>query len=719
MVLEKSFDGENTFLLARSRGDADRKNKVPFPKERIEVDFEPIHEDEKWKDEPLLEQVKTTVSSLSEKPLRSPDEIFYVIHPKVPPSDSGVETILSRLDAEIIDYLDIKHKSFIVRGSDSKLAKLTKKEKLPNILTDNIHVIRPIKSQDQISSKAKKELEKKNRMAVISIMPNTSQEHHQNYIDLIKKFLSEKNCKIYSEFSEEGLFITGININEIYELLSDSTFIHFVEPVPLGISQQLKNKPQNKSKNKIKSVASGLEPLTKSNELPLVTVLDSGVNEINPLKGIVEIQDSHNYDSIYDISGNNGHGTPVASLLSLGENLGKPKARILSYKIFEKPEDQQSYPGMIQGIKKFKARTRLFLSSVNFKELDPKLESKLDKLVQKENLCFVNSVGNILPEEIEEEMIKSNYPDYISNYQVQSPASAVSIIGVGSIAAKKHPTGNSIQSIAEIGQIAPYSRCKNDNVYLFDCYKPEVVESGANLNTQNKKINYDQVGIQSYNKDGFLVDFFGTSFSAPLFMQKISELESYYGTNIHNVETLKALAFISCKPITSNCSGLGQPRRVLGCDDNHALYYTEGKIKMRGEVTKKYYDEPFSEFTIKVPRSTGRIDLCLVHSDNFKFSNFPTLNTHLKVDVWKTASDSKVSPTSEGKIITNVRQISYSFLRWSMEGKWTFKIHPQLTAKIATRYKKDIEMRYGAAILLSRKSSHKSSISMNKEINNM
>ena len=47
-------------------------------------------------------------------------------------------------------------------------------------------------------------------------MPNTSKEHHQNYIDLIKNFLSEKNCKIYSEFSEEGLFITGININEIY-----------------------------------------------------------------------------------------------------------------------------------------------------------------------------------------------------------------------------------------------------------------------------------------------------------------------------------------------------------------------------------------------------------------------------------------------------------------------------------------------------------------------
>ena len=719
MVFQESFHGDNTFFLARSYDKADRSEKKPFPRKIKEVAFSPINNDEDWKNEQLLDQVKTTVSSIQNKTLRVPDEVFYVIHPKVAPSDSGIGVILDRLDAEIVDYLDKDHHSFIARGSDEKLSKLTKKDKLPKILTNNIHVIRPVKTEDQISSNAKKELEQKGRLAVICIMPNMSEKYRKDYVNIIKKFLLETNSKIYLEFSEEGLFVTEIDIKNIHALLDKSTFIHFIEPVPLGLSNELKNNSKSHSKNKIKSRLSGMEPLTKASELPIVTVLDSGVNEIVPLNGMVELQEAFNYADAHDISGTDGHGTPVASLLSLGENLSEPKIRILSYKIFEKKDDQQTYPGMMEGIKKFKDKTRLFLSSVNFQDLKPKLESKLDKLVQKENLCFVNSIGNILPEEIEDELKKSRYPDYICKYPIESPASGVSIVGVGSVAAKKYPTGNSIKSLAEIGEIAPYSKCKKDNVYLFDCYKPEVVESGANLNTENNMINFDKVGIQSYNKDGQLADFYGTSFSAPLFMRKIAELETYYGINIDNVETLKAIAFISCKPITSNCAGLGQPRRILGCDDKHALYYAEGKIKLRGEDTTKYWDAPYSEFTIKVPRSTGQIDLCLVHSDNFRFSNFPTLNTHLKVDVFKTASSSPVEPFSKKELVTNVTRITFSFKKWSMEGKWTFRLYPLLTAKLPSRYKKDIEVRYGASVLLSRKSSHRSSISMNKEINNM
>jgi len=722
MVFEDSFEGENTFLQTKSTSKEDIVSKTSYPPEKVEINFEPINEDEGFKDMPLMEQIKSTVSSLSEKTIRTVDEIFYVIHPKVPPSDYGIEQILSRLDAEIVDYLDIKHTAFIVRGSDTKLFKLTEKDTLPQILSKNIHVIRPLLDRDQISPDAEKELQKENRVSVIALMPNIATENHQEHIKLLKNFLAENNFKTYSEFSDEGLFFTNMELNRIHEFVQKSTFVHFVEPVPLAFAQELKRRYSKQRRNNVKVMTSGIEPLTKSNELPLVAVLDSGVNKIDPLKSVIVTQDSYNYGTVNDVSGANGHGTPVAALLSLGENLEAPKTRIISYKIFEEPNDEQTFSGMIEGIKKFKDKTRLFLSAVNFGDLNPKLEARLDKLVQKENLCFVNSIGNILPEEVEKEVQSLGYPQYISNYNVQFPSSAVSIIGVGSVASKKYPDGSAIKSIAEIGQIAPYTRCNSDNVYLFDCHKPEVVESGANLNLLNKKINGDGVGISSYNKDGRLADFFGTSFSAPLFMRKIAELEQYYGTTINNIETLKALAYISCKPISSTtCSGLGYPRRILGCDKDHTIYYVEGKIKLRGDVTKKYYENPYSEFTIKVPRSTGRIDLCLVHSDNFQLSNLPTLNTYLRVDVWKTASDSKVdinNPLENGKA-TNVKRLFYSFIQRSMEGKWTFKIYPDLTSKIASRYKKDIEIRYGAAILLSRKPSHKKSISMNQEINMM
>ncbi|MDE1840724.1 MAG: S8 family serine peptidase [Thaumarchaeota archaeon] len=720
MVSERSFEGDNTFLQTKSTPKENRVIKTFHPMEKTEIDFEAINEDEEFQDIPLIEQIKSTVSALSEKTVKSDDEVFYIIHPKVPPSDYGIEQVLERLDAEIVDYLDAKHTTFIVRGSNARLSKLTKKDTLPQILSGNIHVIRPVLDIDQISPDAEKELQKENRISVIALMPNVAKEYNEKHAELLKNFFVENNFKTYSEFSEEGLFFTDADLSKIHEFLKKSTFVHFVEPVPLAFAQELKN-AKDKQRGSSKVMVSGMEPLTKSVDLPLVAVLDSGVNMIEPLKNIIENQDSYNYATVNDISGDNGHGTAVATLLSLGENLGTPKTRIISYKIFEKPDDEKTFSGMIEGIKKFRNDTRLFLSSVNFGDLNPKLEAKLDKLVQRENLCFVNSIGNILPDKIEEGIRKSGYPAYISDHKIQFPSSAVSVIGVGSIASKKYPEGNAIRSIAEIGQMAPYTRCKSDNVFLFECYKPEVVESGANVNLLNNKINTDEVGISSYNKDGKLMNFFGTSFSAPLFMRKIAELEQYYGTSITNVETLKALAYLSCKPLSSTCSGLGHPRRIIGCDNDHTVYYVEGTIKLRGEETKQYYENPYSEFTIKVPSSTGRIDLCLVHSDDFQLSNFPALNTYLRVDAWKTASESKVEVKNplENDKATNVKRLSYWFTKWNMEGKWTFKIYPELTTKIASRYRKDVKIRYGAAILLSRRPTHKKSMSMNQEIQAM
>jgi hypothetical protein len=101
VVSEESFHGNNTFFLARSNNKAERKEKKPFPREPKEIDFTPINNDEEWKDELLSEQVKTTVSSIQHKTLRAPDEVFYVIHPKVAPSYSDIGVILDRLKAEI------------------------------------------------------------------------------------------------------------------------------------------------------------------------------------------------------------------------------------------------------------------------------------------------------------------------------------------------------------------------------------------------------------------------------------------------------------------------------------------------------------------------------------------------------------------------------------------------------------------------------------------
>ncbi len=320
MVFNETFGGDNPFLQVKSYSRIDTVVKKPFPKEKITIDFEPVNEDEEWEEIPLSEQIRSTISSLNEKSLKLPNEIFYVIHPKIPPSDSDIGEILSRLDVEIIDYLDKKHNAFIVRGSDEKLSKYATKEKLPKVLTDNIHVIRPVTLNDQISDGTKKDLEEERRDVIISIMPNITEENHQKYLEILNNFLIQYKYVKFSEFPEEGFYVTRIGKNHLYDLLNRSTFIHFVESVPLGLTQNT-SKPVNVKKgNNPRAIISGIEPLTKSAEKPLVVVMDSGVNKIPPIGSLVEVQDSYNYATPNDISGSNGHGTPVSALLSLGED---------------------------------------------------------------------------------------------------------------------------------------------------------------------------------------------------------------------------------------------------------------------------------------------------------------------------------------------------------------------------------------------------------------
>lgn len=714
------FKGDNPFIRTYSRNSEDKINKGQFTPTRKEIDFIPVDEDDKeYSDKHLHDQIKSTVSSFKEKTIKHEEEIFYSIYPAVPLSDPNIETILVRLKADIID-IDTDTQEFTVRGSNTQLTKYGEKGKLPKLFMENIRMIKPLSVKQQITQKSKRYIQQ-GRPAIIGIMPNNKPEQQMEYLKLTEKYLNQKKIDNFASLEDEGLIFADISLDDILEFLDKSTFVYFVESAPFGIVNEIKSKSKSKS-SKTTSSVSMIEPLTKSYELPLVAVLDSGVNKISQLSELVVENDSYKYDNPYDITGNNGHGTPVAALLSLGEDLDSPKVKIISYKIFENDDDEQPFWGMFEGVKKYRNKTRIFHSSVNFQDLNPKLEAQLDQLIQKSNIVFVNSAGNIMPEDIESELKTLSYPDYLEKYESLSPSYAPSVVSVGSVSSKVYSgSDNTVKSIANINEVAPYSRCSPKNPYLFDCKKPDLVESGANINERNGEINLDDVGMDSFNNNGNVVSFFGTSMSAPLFTRKIAEIDSYYGSTIENAETLKALAYTSCIPLNSTCSGLGKANLTLGCDDDHALYYVEGNVSLRGENTPKYYENPYSEFTIKVPFSTAQIDLCVVHTDNFSLTNSIILNTHLKIDAWKTASASKVDPiyNENNKKITNVKFLKYSFKQRNMEGKWTFRIFPQLTSKIPTRYKKDLQVRYGATILLSRRSSSNRMDSMNREIHSM
>ncbi|MGI0011352.1 MAG: S8 family serine peptidase, partial [Nitrosopumilaceae archaeon] len=346
----------------------------------------------------------------------------------------------------------------------------------------------------------------------------------------------------------------------------------------------------------------------------------------------------------------------------------------------------------------------------------------LDRIIQRENIAFVCSAGNIHTSEIMKDIISGkNYPDYLKKYFVISPASAISSIGVGSLAKNNSSKGNHPNSIAKEGEISPYSCCGTNNVALFECRKPDLVEHGGNLNRNGSMVSSSGLsGISSYTKDGNRTrDLFGTSFSSPLLARKLAEIEAKYKTKINNIETLKAISFISCMPNQSLCAGYGEPISFTGCSDDHALFLSEGIIPLSDKTEKgktvKYSDEIY----IKVPNSSiEKITLCLVHSDDYHWEQIPALNTYMVVEARKTGSDSIVPPISSADINkkTNVKILSYSFDQKSMEATWRFNLIPELTKRIPPKYRKQTNVRYGCAILLSRKDDRASKYSVTEQV---
>ncbi len=449
--------------------------------------------------------------------------------------------------------------------------------------------------------------------------------------------------------------------------------------------------------------------------------MDTGLNLISPLDGLIENRDGYNMDN-FDDSDDLGHGTPIACLSTIGEDRRSPISKIISYKIWSQEKPTDSFLGIIEGIQKYKDKSKIFTSSIGFPDADLEDVYELDRIIQRENIAFICSAGNIDAKKIKNELNSGNrYPSYLENYQVMAPGNAISSIAVGSIAKNLSMSGTPVNALAHEGDVAPYSCCGSKNKFLFQCVKPDFVEHGTNLIYDGHSVSANGVnGITSFTKNGTMSsNFIGTSFSSPLLARKFAEILAMYGNQIQNIETLKAIFALSSIKNHSSCSGLGIPRSFTGCHKDQALFLAEGTIPLFDKTEKKITTVTSDEIFIKVPNSSiGKITLCIVHSDDYRWENVPSLSTFIEINAKKTGSDSFVPPINDQDILkkTNTKILTYSFEKKSMEATWTFRITPQITKRIPTNYIKETNVRYGCAILLSRKSDETSKYSVTKQV---
>jgi hypothetical protein len=658
----------------------------------------------------LDEKVRATTASLRQKEIRDPRNLYFVIQIEKDTAVSKIHNVLEKLSATVHANLDKNHMLLLVSAPEQSLHRY-EIAGLPLAIKEPLIDFRELRPSEQIS----KELENKNwdkmpRPVILHLIPNIETSDAESYLNRLSKYFESMNCKVLQvSHPDDGMLFAQIDRKVAEDLLKRANYVFKIHDLPLGILSS--SSPKRTSKRfhitgKASSVdsAGSLVPLA---QLPPICVVDSGVNEIPPLSGlIIECRKHPSFSDSDDGVEGDGHGTSIACLAARGEGNGSPRAKIISYKIYSDGNRNDAFAGMMDAIRSCLSMSRIFTSSIVFEVDELPAYARLDRLIQRANICFVSSAGNIPRTDILNNC--SSYPSYIRNFPVIHPAQNVHVIGVGAITRK-----DKVGSIAPKDAISPFTRCGKTLTRLHDVNKPDVAEHGGNICYGD--LNSDGIGVSSYCKDGrYSESLVGTSFSAPLIAGRLAEIVAKYGGQLRNAETLQAILYMSCMDRNNPCVGNGIPRPFLTVDGNHAVFVSEGIIPLSDLTAIRYRTMYSNRIPVQVPSGVGRIDLCLVHSDNYDGMVEPSLDTYLQVKAWKSGREGSPVPSVQESIQhskVNIKFLSWQFEKKSMEALWTFEIIPESTVELAPSVRREVKVRYGCAIMLTSRVSRLSPLS--------
>ncbi|MBI2938111.1 MAG: S8 family serine peptidase [Thaumarchaeota archaeon] len=696
-------DGDGFFFIPSENWPAkpSKHGYTPIPKEEREARKIEV------KKRDLRTKIKTTMSSIKSKEIKDPAKYYVIVKYDEKASKTELYHALHSLKATVHAYLNKQHTLILISVDVVTLNNHTSSNSdFPLSIQGPLLDFRELTREEQLGKGIiqDKSWREEAKPVMLHLIPNLGLARVQEYLDRLQDYFKEKNLPILWQASpERGMLITKMNRETAEDLLRRSNFVFNIHGIPRGVASKSDAKPEAPSKIKAKPSSYSANLSLSIDKLPTVCVVDTGLDLIPSLSPLIQKRDAHQSFSnpSDEAEDKEGHGTPIACLAARGEGNGLPRAKIISYKIYSKDNRDVALEGMMNAINKYSDTARIFVSSVN---LDDELNdgaatyAELDQLIQEKNICFVSSAGNIEMEKLDWSI---PYPKYIEKYPVKHPSQNIQVISVGAIT-RREKDG----SIAKSNQISPFTRFGKSLDTLCDVKKPDVAEHGGNLCIHSGLLDASGIGVASLCKDGNPHNgFAGTSFSAPLVAGRLAEILAKYGDKIKNIETLKALMFLSCNGKTIDYVGNGVPRPFLKPDPNHAVIFSEGTVSLPSNNKEKNSAIPaqLGKVSIPVPNGVGRIDMCLVHSDNLPKGNQPSLNTRLRVyaespgaEVTKTKPDDE-TPTGP----SHVKFFSWGFKSNSMKGIWKFYIAGDTTSHFPPDVAKTTTIRYGCAILLT------------------
>lgn len=410
--------------------------------------------------------------------------------------------------------------------------------------------------------------------------------------DTLIGYLQQAKIRYQHEQESNALELTNISKQQIDLILDNFDIVHSVQSTKAG-----KIRP-GRLGNVIRDF--GIE-IIPSNRAPLVGIIDTGVQNIQPLRPIMA---DFNYDltntsATWD---SNGHGTMVAGLVALGleyftdvKQRYISKATLVPIKVLLDSEGNFSHAELINTIDMaYQRGVRLFNLSINqwHKAYNASFSNYaylLDQLTYKNDILIFISCGNIdeahVGELYETAHASHTYPNYFYCLNTDSPfhrcettnicvpSESLNNMTVGALAenyfdennsgitpAKEYPASYTrkfhIDYQQQINGTEFTKNQKNKNLT-----KPDLVFAGGDLQDVNAGLEVFSVTAgQFYTRNA------GTSLSTPLITSLAAEiLGNYPSLKTQSVKALLINASTSaCGPKPPDFNEKGLLRKLIG-----------------------------------------------------------------------------------------------------------------------------------------------------------
>lgn len=675
-------------------------NRIHLPKPKSTGGFPPTYYHSGEEAPSLEEKLEETITSIESKELRD-ENAYYVLDLRISKSHSIVSRILRKLKAKIL--LELNENEILVTSNlnDLKAAKTS----ILNMKTirNNIFSIHHLRLNDivdpELNISSSEYIHPK--ILTFNLVPNIGASKALNYLSQIRNYLSTFDIPIHTSWVDpetgDSFLEASVTRKQLFSLIEKSSFIFKVhEKMKI---HTIKPMIYEDTAKEVK-IADLDEESIKA--LPKICVIDTGVNDIPQLRGLIVNKIAEPPISSPDDLDN--HGTSVASLAIYGDTFYKglnvitPKARIISHKILENGIHAEFVRALSNAINQ-NQDCKTFTCSLCFKSthLGFRLNTqRINKIAQRSNRVVLFSAGNINSNELDTIFSAGlRYPDYLRGAPVFHPSDAPAVFSIGACTRYSSQT-----SLAPPDAPSPFTRFGTNLRELQDSPKPEFVEHGGNLCYGNKGWYWNGVGVKTFSNRGNIIETIGTSLATPLAALHLARIWNKFSDHIKYAETVKAILLSACKPPSNHprYAGFGVP------NEDELFLSRRGVVRVIFEgilpltaIVRRTEVIPCDEIKVFVPADIKTIELFLVHSDNYELNLFPKLNTYLKVVTEKPGKKGSVKPSfGRPSSRTHVKHLKYQYKR-NIKGDWFFRLIPSGIG-IPAREREHVMIRYGGVI---------------------